>query len=269
MRTTRSAAKKQADNTQTTQQTPGASEPKTQKKEPKIVKKVEKSYKDMTPRERMEKTFRDHVDPRDNLGDNRIGPHGVFSLIEALGYEPTDRHVLVLAEQFKAQTQCEFSYLEWMNGMTNLDVDSIEGLKKKLDEIDDGLKNDKKRFRSLYSFSYLYAKPASTRNLDLDTSVAYWKILFGSTNPIIGHWIQFLEEEEAKKQKEAVESIGEANASKIKHIWINRDTWDQFLDFVTVIDKEMLEFDPEGAWPTLIDDFVSHARQNYGYPQPK
>lgn len=56
-------------------------------------------------------------------------------------------------------------------------VESIDQLKERLNQLDTGL-NDPKAFKELYSFSFAYAKPQSQRSLDVDTALAYWKILF-------------------------------------------------------------------------------------------
>ncbi|GJN22246.1 hypothetical protein PR202_gb09798 [Eleusine coracana subsp. coracana] len=43
---------------------------------------------------------------------------------------------------------------------------------------------------------------------------------------------------------------------------ISRDTWSQLLEFVKTIVPQLTNYDAEGAWSYLIDEFVDHLKEN-------
>jgi DCN1-like protein 1/2 len=42
---------------------------------------------------------------------------------------------------------------------------------------------------------------------------------------------------------------------------VSKDVWTLFLDFATGIDAKFEKYDIDAAWPSLIDEFVEHAKE--------
>jgi DCN1-like protein 1/2 len=179
-------------------------------------------------------------DPADKIEGNRIGPNGMLRLLNDLGVNSTDRVVLAFAWKLKAEKQCEFSQTEFREGLSALKVDTLEKLKAKLPKLNEEL-NDPAKFKDLYQFTFQYAKSVSQRSLDLEVAICYWQLLFSGLNDVrVNQWIDFLREKKIKG--------------------IPRDTWNLFLDFVQTTKADYTNYDCEGAWPVLIDEFVDYAR---------
>ncbi|KAK9989764.1 hypothetical protein SO802_030003, partial [Lithocarpus litseifolius] len=43
---------------------------------------------------------------------------------------------------------------------------------------------------------------------------------------------------------------------------ISRNTWSQLLEFARTVDPALTNYDAEGAWPYLIDEFVEYLNEN-------
>ena len=65
-----------------------------------------------------------------------------------------------------------------------------------------------------------------------------WKVLLTGKWALVDEWCEFLEKDHGKP--------------------ITHDTWSQALEFSRQIGPDLEGYDPAGAWPYLIDEFVEH-----------
>ncbi|XP_072034213.1 DCN1-like protein 1 [Amphiura filiformis] len=184
----------------------------------------------------LERLYNRYKDPHE---EDKILAEGVAKFCDDLSLDPTSRTVLVVAWKFKAATQCEFTRKEFIEGMTELGCDSLDKLKSKLPCRESELR-DPTKFKDFYQFTFNFAKNPGQKSLDLDMAIAYWNIVLAGRFKFLDLWCNFLTEHHKKS--------------------IPRDTWNLLLDFSNMIADDMSNYDEEGAWPVLIDDFVEYAK---------
>lgn len=119
-------------------------------------------------------------------------------------------------------------------------MDTIEGLKEKVDYFNRIIVDDKSHFKAFYIYCYDYVRGTEKKTITLEEATFLWNVTLKSYK-YLDLWIQFLTEQNKGRN-------------------ITKDTWSLFLDFVSQVDESMNNYDPEGAWPTLIDEFVEFAR---------
>jgi len=120
-----------------------------------------------------------------------------------------------------------------------LGCDAIDKLKTKLISLDKEIL-DPNKFKEFYQFTFNYAKNPGQKGLDLEMALAYWNIVMAGRFKFLNLWSTFLKEHHNRS--------------------IPKDTWNLLLDFAVTVNDDLGNYDEEGAWPVLIDDFVEYAR---------
>ncbi|KVI10236.1 Defective-in-cullin neddylation protein [Cynara cardunculus var. scolymus] len=178
---------------------------------------------------------------------------GISTLCNDVQVDPQDIVMLVVSWHMKAATMCEFSKQEFVGGLQSLGIDSLEKFRERIPFMRSELKDDRlyhtiafsvfKKFKEIYNFAFGWAKEKGQKSLALDTAIGMWQLLFEEKQwPLVDHWCQFLQARHNKA--------------------ISRDTWSQLLEFARSVDPTLSNYDAEGAWPYLIDEFVEYLTEN-------
>ncbi|XP_035780385.1 DCN1-like protein 4 isoform X2 [Anopheles albimanus] len=174
-----------------------------------------------------------------------LGPEGMEKFCEDIGVEPENVAMLVLAYKMGAKQMGFFTKTEWMKGLTDLQCDTASKVQSKLDYLR-GLLNDPNNFKIIYRYAYDFARDKDQRSMDIETAKAMLQLLLGKHWPLYTQFAQFLEQSKYKV--------------------INKDQWCNILEFSRTISNDLTNYDVDGAWPVMLDEFVEWLRQLRAQP---
>ena len=185
----------------------------------------------------LERVFATYKSP----GGDVMGPEQIERFCEDLGIDVMDPVILIIAKYFRAENMEGFKKTEFMTGMVAMGVDTIAKLRSKIPQLRNELK-DARSFKELYLFVFGFSRDAGSRNIGLETAVGLWKLLLQQKYPMVMDWVLFLETREKKHD-------------------ISRDTWNMVLDFFELTKtRGIADYQDDGAWPVIIDEFVEFMR---------
>lgn len=99
----------------------------------------------------------------------------------------------------------------------------------------------------MYNFTLMFAVrlvSPGKKVLPIDAAISMWEILIGSRCKFFTQWGTFLKAMEAKNSQFA----------------INQDNWNLFLQLVDQTGGTWVNFEDDGSWSTLIDEFGEHMK---------
>lgn len=106
------------------------------------------------------------------------------------------------------------------------------------------MKEDAK-FGSLYKFTFNFAQEKDLRNVETELACNLWELLLSPKCQFMEKWKTFI--------------MGKKDNAGLNVI--TKDTWDLFYDLVKETGGKIENFEDNGAWPILIDEFVEFVNQ--------
>lgn len=179
---------------------------------------------------------------KDSDGET-IGSEGIQELCNDLGISALDPVTLVLSYHCHAQHMGVFTREEFCGGMQRLGCDDIAKLKAKLEELREALVN-RGMCKEIYGYTFQFALDQGQRCLPVEMCVEFWKLLLRQHFPLLDLWLAFVEQ-------------------RVKNA-VSKDTWLMLYDLATQVKPDLSDYDMNGAWPVVIDEFVEWAKEKQG-----
>ena len=166
---------------------------------------------------------------------------GIEKFCADIGVDTQDVIVLGVSWKMSAETMCIYTRAEFMKGMEQMGTDSIEKLKAYLPALRAELEQPAS-FKKFYNYCFGFAKERDSKVLSHELSIGMWQLLLADKFSNLPMWIEFLE----------------ARPNKYP---LSKDTWSLLYEFSKQIKGDLSNYDDDGAWPVLIDEFVEWAQQ--------
>ncbi|KAG1334458.1 Defective in cullin neddylation protein [Cocos nucifera] len=97
---------------------------------------------------------------------------------------------------------------------------------------------DSRNFNCFYGFVFFFCRESGQKNITVHRAITAWRLVLNGRFRLLNQWCNFVQEHQRHN--------------------ISEDTWQQVLAFSRCVNEDLEGYDPKGAWPVLIDDFVEH-----------
>ncbi|KAL0636912.1 Scaffold-type E3 ligase [Maublancomyces gigas] len=187
-------------------------------------------------------SYREQGDP-----PNIITVNGAMKYLQDIDIGLEEPTILVIAELLQAPTMGEFAREGFVDGWKTSGCDTLDKMRARVPDLRFAFSHDEALFKKVYLFTYNFARSPNQKSLPLESATEYWKLLFAKRfKTHMGNWIDFLETEYKRS--------------------IAKDTWNCMYDFVQLADGDptLASYDTDGAWPSILDDFVGYVRKKQG-----
>eukprot|EP01095_Lingulamoeba_sp_RSL-Kostka_P007067 TRINITY_DN2233_c0_g3_i1.p1 TRINITY_DN2233_c0_g3~~TRINITY_DN2233_c0_g3_i1.p1 ORF type:complete len:271 (-),score=88.22 TRINITY_DN2233_c0_g3_i1:442-1254(-) len=179
---------------------------------------------------------------------------GIGEFFDELEVELDDVATLIFSYYCKAETMCFYTKEEFVQGFKELKVDSITKLKQRIPRMKQDLQ-DENKFQEIYEFTYFWSRESTDKRcIDLETAVCQLELLLKDDKkyPFATPFRTYLGEQTSYKA-------------------MNKDQWRLLLEFCLTINEDLSNYDDNGCWPVMLDEFVEWLQEKHPdrYPKPQ
>jgi len=193
---------------------------------------------------RLEELFNKYKEEDD---DQMLGPNGMVKLCQDLDVDPEDVVTLVMAYRLKAKQMGYFSKEEFTKGFEAMGVDSIDKMKKQISKLRVDL-DDAATFKNIYRFAFDFAKEDQQKCIDMEMAQGLIGLLLVDRYPLANSFSDFLKQQESYKG-------------------LNIDQWTSLLEFCKAINPDLSNYDENGAWPCVLDEWATWVKEKKGHEE--
>ncbi|KAG9451332.1 hypothetical protein H6P81_011297 [Aristolochia fimbriata] len=162
----------------------------------------------------------------DSTGLNRVDMFEVYKQYLEINssnqYESSRNDLKMLAEKIES------------SGLTRNMI--LEGLSRLILSLN--LTADSRQFMSFYDFVFFMCRENRQKSVSASMAIDAWRLVLNGRFRLLNQWCDFVKEYHRHN--------------------ISEDTWQQLLPFSKCVQEDLGGYDPKGAWPVLIDDFVEY-----------
>lgn len=121
-------------------------------------------------------------------------------------------------------------------------VSIFEEVSKLMSRLD--LTADFAEFSRFYDFVFFICRENGQRSITVNRAIMAWRLVLVGRFRLLNQWCKFVEENQRHN--------------------ISEDTWRQVLAFSRCVHENLEGYNPEGAWPILIDEFAEYMYRTKG-----